>query len=366
MKVGIVGAGTAGLYCAIDLLETLPEFVELDLIYSDIINPIEIGESTLVNFPHSLAFGIDYIHHLDFQELNSTIKHGVKFKNWNGVGFIPFASGSYGLQFDTSKFPEFVIPRLHERYPKFSEKIRTVKEIKSLGKKVSVDGEEYDYVVDCRGFPRDYSDYVICDNVYLNAAFTTRSSTPGTWDYTYHIAHKNGWMFGLPLQTRTGWGYLYNSNLTHRDEAFAEFLTILDEYQIEAYLPEVREFSFKNYYAKSIVNEDGNIFLNGNRALFLEPIQATSLGCYGLINDMIKDAIVINKKPDQYFTIMEEVVRFINLHYYNGSDFDSPFWNTASEGAKKLFGNSDPREYNWEYVLDWNPQFTKKMFENFL
>ena len=128
MKVGIVGAGTAGLYCAIDLLETLPEFVELDLIYSDIINPIEIGESTLVNFPHSLAFGIDYIHHLDFQELNSTIKHGVKFKNWNGVGFIPFASGSYGLQFDTSKFPEFVIPRLHERYPKFSEKIRTVKD----------------------------------------------------------------------------------------------------------------------------------------------------------------------------------------------------------------------------------------------
>ena len=366
MKIGIVGGGTAGLYCAIDLLESLPKFIELDLIHSNIISPIEIGESTLVTFPHSLSYGIDYVHHLDSQELNSTIKYGIQFKNWNGNKFIPFASGSYGLQFDTSKFPEFVIPRLHEMYSNFSEKLKTVKEIKSLGKKVSVDGEEYDYVVDCRGFPEDYSDYIICDNVYLDSAITLRSYTPGDWNYTYHIAHKNGWMFGLPLLNRTGWGYLYNNRITHRDEALAEFVTILDEYQIENYLPEIRDFSFKNYYAKSIVNEDGNIFLNGNRALFLEPIQATSLGCYGLINNMIIDVIIDKKFPIQYPTIMQEVIRFINLHYYNGSDFDSPFWNMASEGAKKLFGDSDPRSYNWEFVLDWNPQFTKKMFDNFL
>jgi len=366
MKVGVIGAGTAGLYCAIDLLEALPPFVELDLIYSDIINPIEIGESTLVSFPHSLSFGIDYVHHIDSQELNSTIKHGVKFENWNGVGFIPFASGSYGLQFDTSKFPLFVLPRLNQIYPNFSEKVRTVSEIKSLGKKVSVDGEEYDYVVDCRGFPQDYSDYVICDHVYLNAAITFRSPTPGTWDYTYHIAHRNGWMFGLPLQNRSGWGYLYNRDITSYDEAHADFLGLLEDYQVQSYLPDVRDFSFKNYYAKSIVNDDGNIFLNGNRALFLEPIQATSLGCYGLINELIKDAIIDKKRPDQYVTIMEEVVRFINLHYYNGSDFNTPFWNTASEGAKNLFGGTDPRDSHWEFVLDWNPQFTKKMFKNFL
>ena len=54
---------------------------------------------------------------------------------------IPFASGSYGIQFDTTKFPQFIIPRLHEMYPNFSERVKTIKEIKSLGKKYLLDGE---------------------------------------------------------------------------------------------------------------------------------------------------------------------------------------------------------------------------------
>ena len=78
------------------------------------------------------------MHHFDSEELGSTIKYGVKFKNWNNAKFIPFASGSYGIQFDTTKLPQFVIPRLHEMYPNFSERLKTVKEIKSLGKQVSV------------------------------------------------------------------------------------------------------------------------------------------------------------------------------------------------------------------------------------
>ena len=119
MKVAVVGAGTAGLYCIIDLLETLPEFVKIDLIHSRFINPIEVGESSLVNFPHALSCGVDYMHHFDSEELGSTIKYGVKFKNWNNAKFIPFASGSYGIQFDTTKLPQFVIPRLHEMYPNF-------------------------------------------------------------------------------------------------------------------------------------------------------------------------------------------------------------------------------------------------------
>ena len=153
MKVAVVGAGTAGIYCVIELLEGLPKFAKIDLIHSKVIDPLGVGESSLVSFPHALSCGIDYIHHFDSQELGSTIKYGVQFKNWNGVGLIPFASGSYGIQFDTTQLPQFAIPRLHQMYSNFSERVRTVKEIKSLGKKVSIDGEIYDFVVDCRGYP---------------------------------------------------------------------------------------------------------------------------------------------------------------------------------------------------------------------
>ena len=90
MKVAVVGAGMPGLYCIIDLLETLPKFAKIDLVHSKSDNPLEVGESSLVNFPHALSCGVDYIHHFDSQELGSTIKYGVQFKNWNGVGFYTF------------------------------------------------------------------------------------------------------------------------------------------------------------------------------------------------------------------------------------------------------------------------------------
>ena len=367
MKIAVVGAGTAGLYCSVELLESLPKFAKVDLIHSKSISPIEVGESSLISFPHALSCGVDYVHHFDSQELGSTVKYGVQFKNWNGVGLIPFASGSYGIQFDTTKFPQFVIPRLHKMYPNFSEKVRTVKKIKSLGRKVSLDGEEYDFVVDCRGYPEDYSDYIISDKVYLASAIAVRSYTPGDWEYTYHIAHKHGWMFGLPLQSRTGWGYLYNSKLTSQLEAQDDVARILEEYQVEFHSKDCREFSFKNYYAKSVMNEDGNIFVNGNRALFLEPIQATSLGCYGLINEMILDRIENDRYDNEnYRKIMTEVIAFINLHYYNGSDFDTPFWNMAKQGARDLFKGMDVSKYDWNHILDWNPQFRRQMFDNFL
>ena len=115
------------------------------------------------------------------------------------------------------------------------------------------------------------------------------------------------------------------------------------------------------------MNEDGNIFVNGNRALFLEPIQATSLGCYGLINEMILDRIESDVYDNQkYHDIMNEVIMFINLHYLRGSDYDTPFWRMATKGAEKLFDGVDPSKYNWDYILDWNPQFRRQMFDNFI
>ena len=367
MKVAIVGAGTAGLYCAVSLLESLPKFIKVDLIHSRVINPIEVGESSLVSFPHALSCGVDYVHHFDAAELGSTIKFGVQFKNWNGDPFIPFASGAYGIQFDTTKLPRFILPRLNKMYQNFSEKLKTVKEIKSLGKKVSIDGQIYDYVIDCRGYPEDYSDYIISDKVYLDSGIVVKSYTPGDWEYTYHIAHEHGWMFGIPLQERTAWGYLWNSEVTSELEAQSNLVNLLGEYQIEYFSEDCRQFKFKNYYAKSIVNEDGNIFVNGNRALFLEPIQATSLGCYGIINGMIIDKILDDKYDnDMYHHIMDEVIKFINLHYLNGSNFDTPFWQMASKGAKELYDGIDPTKCNWNYILDWNPQFRQKMFDSFL
>ena len=56
MKVAVVGAGTAGLYCIIELLESLPEFAKIDLIHSNTIDPLGVGESSLKIFGFGKAF----------------------------------------------------------------------------------------------------------------------------------------------------------------------------------------------------------------------------------------------------------------------------------------------------------------------
>ena len=367
MKVAVVGAGTAGLLSAMDLCSELPKFAHVTLIHSLSINSLAVGESTLVNFPDSLTNAIDYNHVFDRKELGSSTKYGVQFKNWRGNSFVPFNGGSYGIHFDTSNLSSFVLPRLQKKYQNFRELKGVVESIVSDGQKVKIRLDEFDhtfdYVVDCRGYPENYEDYSKSPNVYLNSAIVVPSKTKAKWEYTYHIAHKNGWMFGIPLGEKSGWGYLYNSDITGKEEALNDLEQTLsdqkntDGHFVDYDLSDVKEFSFENYYAKRIVNNDGNIFKNGNRALFFEPLQATSLGCYSFISqriiDYINGDIVVEDIKRTYNRVIEECLLFINLHYRCGSNFDTPFWQMAKDKSNELL-NQHHIQLNF---LLWPNQF---------
>ena len=366
MKVAVVGAGTAGLLSAMDLCVGLPSFAKITLIHSLSIGSLGVGESSLVNFPQSLSESIDYNHIFDRKELKSSTKYGVQFKNWRGNTFIPFSGGSHGIHFDASNLSDFVLPRLQNKYGNFHELKGVVESVVSDGTKVNIRVDEYDhkfdYVVDCRGYPENYEDYYKSPNVYLNSAIVVPSKTKAKWEYTYHIAHKNGWMFGIPLGEKSGWGYLYNSDITERKEALQDLEQTLsdqkntDGHFVDYDLDNIKEFSFENYYAKRIVNNDGNIFLNGNRALFFEPLQATSLGCYSFIIERVIDYILNEETIQQvkrgYNKLIEECLLFINLHYRGGSDFDTPFWKMATQKSNELIDQHDIETYDWKFLID--------------
>ena len=366
MKVAVVGAGTAGLLSVMDLCSELPNFAQITLIHSLSIGSLSVGESSLVNFPDTLTNAVDYNHMIDRKELGSSTKYGVQFKNWRGNTFVPFNGGSYGIHFDTSNLSNFVLPRLQKKYDNFRELKGVVESIVSDGTKVNIRVDEYDhkfdYVVDCRGYPENYEDYYKSPNVYLNSAIVVPSKTKAKWEYTYHIAHKNGWMFGIPLGEKSGWGYLYNSDITERKEALQDLEQTLsdqkntDGHFVDYDLDNIKEFSFENYYAKRIVNNDGNIFLNGNRALFFEPLQATSLGCYSFIIERVIDYILNEESIQQvkrgYNKLIEECLLFINLHYRGGSDFDTPFWKMATQKSNELIDQHDIETYDWKFLID--------------
>ena len=151
---------------------------------------------------------------------------------------------------------------------------------------------KYDYVIDCSGYPKDYSDYSIPDFLPLNHALVHSVKEPGNWNYTYHQATKNGWMFGIPLKTRQGWGYLFNDNITKTKEAEEDISKIFGTKKLN-----LREFKFKPYRANNVL--DNRIIKNGNKAIFYEPMEALSSVVYDNINRMFYDYILGQLTKDE-------------------------------------------------------------------
>jgi hypothetical protein len=152
-------------------------------------------------------------------------------------------------------------------------------------------------------------------------------------------------MFHIPLTTRQAWGYLYNDNITSREEAVDH---IKELFNIED--PKLNEFTFKSYYAKSFF--DGRIIKNGNRAAFFEPIEGIAGYFYLLVVRCLVDYINQNTTIDAVNDMLTEYARnnelFINYAYHGGSNYDSEFWNVTKEKTKKkLF-----EEFEWPRLIE--------------
>ena len=59
---------------------------------------------------------------------------------------------------------------------------------------------------------------------------------------------------------------------------------------------------------------------------------------------------------------MDECILFINMHYKNGSDYDSEFWTLAKEKSNEILSKHDMENYQWEFLID-TLQLRDSMFE---
>jgi hypothetical protein len=346
MKIAVIGAGTAGVQTIAYFLARLPTDIEVYSIHDPSIKILGIGESTTGFLPRVLSEGCGFTMLDHGDELDATTKHGVKWSNWRKESFNTHILPPYhGMHFNNFKLAELAFRLASEKWPtRFYQLQGDLDNMIQSTEKVtlSVSGVYYDfdYVVDCRGYPTDYSDYTICENFPLNHALVHTIPFPGTWNYTHHQAHQNGWMFGIPLKTRQGWGYLYNDTITNKDDAIQD---IADIFNVHKDSLNLREFSFKNYFANNFIN--GRIILNGNRALFFEPMEALSGTFYEAISIEAVNIILQNTTVDLANARLKEIASryedFILFVYHGGSTFDSDFWNITKKKAKERLDTSD-------------------------
>jgi tryptophan halogenase len=207
-----------------------------------------------------------------------------------------------------------------------------------IAKVIMKDGREVtgDFFIDCSGFRslligktlgepfRDWGDVLLCDRAI---AVQTENVGP-PHPYTLVQAQDFGWRWRIPLQHRSGNGYVFSSKYLSDDEAVA---TLMSQVQGEVVLgPAIIPF-------KTGVRERPwvkNCVSIGLSCGFIEPLESTALhliykGMDYLLRfmpDMDADQTLAAEYNRRMVGDYEEIRDFIVLHYVTTRRDDTPFW----------------------------------------
>jgi tryptophan 7-halogenase len=255
----------------------------------------------------------------------------------------PLANIAYAYHFDAGLYSQYL-----RRY----SEARGVKRIEGKVKQVILraddgfvdalvleSGEKItgDLFIDCSGFRgllieealhtgyNDWTHWLPCDRAMAVPCENIGPPTP----YTRSTARGAGWQWRIPLQHRTGNGYVYSSKYISDDEAAATLLKNLDGRA----LADPRPLKFTTGQRKKSWNK--NVVAIGLASGFMEPLESTSifmiqsgiarLGQLFPAGDFSQ--VVIDRYNDQAAFEAERIRDFLILHYNATERNDTPFWD---------------------------------------
>jgi tryptophan halogenase len=399
-SIVIVGGGTAGWMAAAALARTLEYPLSIELIESEDIGTVGVGEATV---PHLRAFnqslGIDETEFV--RAVRGTFKLGIQFVDWGKIGDryihgfgtighdfrgLPFHQywlklhlqgqahdlGEYSINTAAAPAGRFIsgatdVPAgsplsqvayayhfdagLYAQYLRRYAEARGVRRIEGEIVDVSLRGSDGfiesvslkngtrvagELFIDCSGFRgllieqalktgyEEWTRWLPCDRAVAVPSEKTGPATP----YTRSTARPAGWQWRIPLQHRTGNGYVYSSAHVSDAEAASTLLAHLDGRALAE--PRVLRFVTgrrRRMWARNCV-------ALGLASGFLEPLESTSIyliqsGIARLIQ-MLPDRHMSPALQDRYNAEaefeMERIRDFLILHYHATERRDSEFW----------------------------------------
>jgi tryptophan 7-halogenase len=252
----------------------------------------------------------------------------------------------YAYHFDAGLYARYLRSYAEERgVTRIEGKVSAVDLQPETGYVESVtmdDGRAFsgDLFIDCSGFRglliegalktgyEDWTHWLPCDRAVAIPCTKAGDFTP----YTRSTAREAGWQWRIPLQHRTGNGYVYSSRYISDDAALETLLANLDGEPLAS--PNQLRFTTgmrRKFWQK-------NVIAIGLSSGFLEPLESTSLHLIqagiskllALFPDRDFDPLIVAEYNRIAVTEYERIRDFIILHYKLTQRDDSALWRAVS------------------------------------
>ena len=192
-----------------------------------------------------------------------------------------------------------------------------------------------DFFIDCSGFRslllgealgvgwEDWSKWLVCDR-----AFAVPTERDELSPYTRSTAMEAGWRWRIPLQHRTGNGYVFSTSFISEDEAADSLIRSLETKP----LAEPRLLKFRS--GRRVASWANNCVGMGLAGGFLEPLESTSIYLVQVaimqLVPLLPGKRIDPRLRDEFNRLMdlqyERIRDFLILHYHLTRRDDAEIW----------------------------------------
>lgn len=320
-KLAVIGKTVAGCLSIGYFLSQTEWDIDWYVDPDDVIQDQDLSASYAL--PLLLAQGFNFDHTF-LSLINGSYKTGTYKKDWKGTGSFYFSHVPplISYHYNTAQLIGFCTAMIQDN-----------NRVQIFEKKVMSADVTADFVMNCSSTPGPDELYYESTTCPINRMCQLRSDWEGQrFSSTLVLARPYGVIHVIPLYNRCTVYYTFNSNFSSDEEIMNDLKVVCAENNITCN-DNVTFSDVRHYMKKEVLIQ--HIAYNGNACMSIDLLEAGDVGTYYKIIHMAHDywsgVVSRHKLNNEFLRAWLELETIINLHYFAGSIYETPFWANAEK-----------------------------------